>query len=652
MSNTHPYLVLACNWQRVQCLCRYTPLLAWLLVPNSIVHPAFGKALFCMADLAAAFLLHHLVKAKVHQLAGKHASMPELHVKGSLHRSKRSIPTLATAAWLFNPYTATISTRGNGDSLVVLMQLATLALLPVAHSSTSSAQSPHQEHHDKHQPVTLASLDVHASLRSGSQQRLRMPLLQRTGWIAAAGAVFGLLVHWRIFPVLYGPSLVVYFWAQAGKQPPPESDRPDTEIKRLSMQRVQMPGAHSAPLRIRLVQWLTDCATFGAAALLVFAGLGWLCYQLYGQAFLHEAFLYHASRQDPRHNFSPHFLFCYLHHFSGDDAAVPHWRQPGVLALPCMLAAILAVAVRAHEQAELAMLLTTMAFVTFNKVVTAQYFVWYFGLLPLLLPELVQSWGAVQSAAAAAWLMAQLLWLGAGYLLEFQVDLAHTCYATSCADTCLPVTFVLGCTCMPASLQSACTRCQRLWCAMAIVASSHSTMISPFVCRARLCSALSGPLAWRSKQPMHSSWRPLFTLFGNVKQVPTHAKSKRPEPRHDCKQLLRAAGARQTTQHGASLPQYVQDDNMAMRGKWHGYICKLQGTNNRCISAVQAAVYVSQCDEYNADISSACLVCVQARIPFIADRLLGAGMCSRCSIHTQQWTYALRLHSKARMSQQ
>ena len=34
---------------------RYTPLLAWLMLPNIWLHPAAGKLLFCAADLVAAW---------------------------------------------------------------------------------------------------------------------------------------------------------------------------------------------------------------------------------------------------------------------------------------------------------------------------------------------------------------------------------------------------------------------------------------------------------------------------------------------------------------------------------------------------------------------------------------------------------------------
>ena len=41
---------------------RYTPLLAWMLIPNINVSPLFGKFLFCGFDIIAGHLIHAYVK--------------------------------------------------------------------------------------------------------------------------------------------------------------------------------------------------------------------------------------------------------------------------------------------------------------------------------------------------------------------------------------------------------------------------------------------------------------------------------------------------------------------------------------------------------------------------------------------------------------
>ncbi|KAK9218138.1 hypothetical protein WN943_006774 [Citrus x changshan-huyou] len=63
---------------------------------------------------------------------------------------------------------------------------------------------------------------------------------------------------------------------------------------------------------------------------------------------------------------------------------------------------------------------TTVAFVAFNKVVTAQYFVWFFCLLPLILPwsNMKLKWEGL--SCILVWIGAQLHWLMWGYLLEFK----------------------------------------------------------------------------------------------------------------------------------------------------------------------------------------------------------------------------------------
>ena len=41
---------------------RYTPLLAWMLIPNVNVSPLFGKFLFCGFDIIAGHLIYAYVK--------------------------------------------------------------------------------------------------------------------------------------------------------------------------------------------------------------------------------------------------------------------------------------------------------------------------------------------------------------------------------------------------------------------------------------------------------------------------------------------------------------------------------------------------------------------------------------------------------------
>lgn len=87
---------------------RYSPLLAWLLVPNVVLHKNFGKLLFCVADILIA-----------------------ISIRNVLARQKCSATTrdLCALLWLYNPLTLVISTRGNADSLAVLLVTLTLDLL-------------------------------------------------------------------------------------------------------------------------------------------------------------------------------------------------------------------------------------------------------------------------------------------------------------------------------------------------------------------------------------------------------------------------------------------------------------------------------------------------------------------------------------------
>lgn len=184
----------------------------------------------------------------------------------------------------------------------------------------------------------------------------------------------------------------------------------------------------------------------------MFLLLGLLFYKLYGHEFLHEAFLHHTTRKDPRHNFSVYYYPIYLD-FMKWPAQVPPgattaaagaansllapppipWLQPlqqllsvlpvvdvNRLAVLPQLTLLLVLSVSLHRDLPLCWLLQTWAFVAFNKVSTAQYFVWYLSFLPIALQRVQWPLPKQLQVAGVAWVITQLHWLLWGYLLEFE----------------------------------------------------------------------------------------------------------------------------------------------------------------------------------------------------------------------------------------
>ena len=263
---------------------RYTPLLAYMLVPDILFLHEFGKILFITFDIISGFLLNSILeKMKVNNEAKFYA----------------------LTLWAFCPLTIIISTRGNADSLIVMLSLLTL------------------------------------------QRILCEKYIQ-------AAIYFGLAVHFKIYPVIY--AIPFFLFIDSNSDAPTKSKLGWIWMKLKNSKRV----------------------IFTLISLLVFFGLIWLFYKMYGYEFLFETYLYHFTRQDHRHNLSMHFYSIYLFYDS------PYSGTLGLVAFVAQWILIIAFGILFYKDIGVCMFFLSLIFVIFNKVCTAQYFIWFLGLLPLI----------------------------------------------------------------------------------------------------------------------------------------------------------------------------------------------------------------------------------------------------------------------------
>ncbi|GAB2282487.1 hypothetical protein Dimus_017030 [Dionaea muscipula] len=322
---------------------RYSPMLAFLLIPNARLHHSWGKFLFSASDLLVGIFTRDILKLR---------GVPD------------NACTLSVMAWLLNPFTFTIGTRGNCE------------------------------------PIVCASI-------------LWIIICIMKGKVYQAAFWYGLVVHFRIYPIIYALPIILVLdprHLQSGQTPlltdwkthrPNSQDGPD------------MSNASYSPTSVRSIM-TRDRFLFGLVSGSVFLSCTGLSFTLYGWDFLNEALLYHLTRTDPRHNFSIYFYHIYLqyeHEISVAEKLVSFLPQFAV-----QLVLIFSFA----WDLPFCFLTQTMAFVAFNKVITAQYFVWFFCLLPVILPwsGMKLKWEGV--SCILCWMVAQTHWLMWAYLLEFR----------------------------------------------------------------------------------------------------------------------------------------------------------------------------------------------------------------------------------------
>lgn len=128
---------------------RYTPLLAYLVLPNLLLHHSFGKFVFSLFDIFIGVLIKwillncyrgnkisiekkllkletlnnrnkYLIKRKNEILNSNNETLPPKYIR---------MAEISAYFWLYNPLTMVIATRGNGDCVSCSLVLASLYFL-------------------------------------------------------------------------------------------------------------------------------------------------------------------------------------------------------------------------------------------------------------------------------------------------------------------------------------------------------------------------------------------------------------------------------------------------------------------------------------------------------------------------------------------
>jgi phosphatidylinositol glycan class M len=232
--------------------------------------------------------------------------------------------------------------------------------------------------------LILLTLRLLLQMRFSSTSSESQPnWLQHRRISVLAGISFGAAVYCRIYPIIYLPAFLTFIYSRHGGD------------------------------------WVIFLHTFLAAI----AAMMLVSYSLYGADYLDQSILYHFTRSDHRHNFSPYFYHYYLTH-----------RSESINRYSPILLRILAIIVQwigvllstwrfASSDLPFCLFIMTLCFVSFNKVITGQYFLWFLIFVPICwdwkgFGELLSS--STSKLVLLFWLTSLLAWLLFAFKLEIE----------------------------------------------------------------------------------------------------------------------------------------------------------------------------------------------------------------------------------------
>ena len=337
---------------------RYTPLLAIFMIPNIKIWYPIGKFLLSTIDVGVGYLIEKLLRAQEKQLKEDRTFNEILKAEND-----EAYYNYASLFYLYNPLTIVICTRGSADCIITFLVLLSLIYL-------------------EKKKYYLSAL------------------------------IYGFAVHFKIYPIIYAPSLFLYLLYKEfiqNKNGPKELE-PIPFFQRIY---------HKIKSTIIMVfsNLFTKTALF---FVIISSGVFFfflaLFYKLIGYKFLYEYLLYHLIRKDHRHNYS---IFYYTIYLTYDNDFSKYLSL--ITFLPQMIL-ILSVTIFLYKDINLCLIVLTMIFVHFNKVITAQYFIWYLSLIPLIIHRNLL-FGVKKLKAIlllTIWMIFEIIWNRYSHLLEYE----------------------------------------------------------------------------------------------------------------------------------------------------------------------------------------------------------------------------------------
>lgn len=379
---------------------RYTPILAFMTTPNHLIYYNFGKILFSFVDvlvgLAIEIILNLQNTSDSHSKLNKDAdNKNDSSILSTLYKYLNNPFSITSLFYLYNPISISICTRGSADCIIVFLVLITLIFI-------------------------------------------------EAGFYPIAGLCYGFAIHFKIYPIIYFPCLYLYIIykdfnkKRESRNAKINEDNLDTDKSKESKYYSDffLFRVYSYICRIfsNIVTYFWQVVKFSFKSFLnykaiIFAVLAIVTflfflvvfYLILGNKFLFEYLLYHLVRKDHRHNFSIFYYLIYLTY----NTQFSKLLSLITFAPQALLVGISSLAL--FQNINLCLVIVTMIFVTFNKVITAQYFLWYISLIPLIVPfnklfDFKNHPGKVLYGLFMflVWLVLELLWNNYSHHLEYK----------------------------------------------------------------------------------------------------------------------------------------------------------------------------------------------------------------------------------------